>query len=187
MDLTALKPVEPAATTPAGERVLTAASHLFYRRGIHAVGVDLIAETAGVTKRTLYQRFGSKEALAVAYLQARAARWQRMLLEALDQPSSGADGIRMVFEAAARWARDNPRGCAFVNAWGEIGGSDHPAVGVIAAEKTWMRTLFTILTGDADTARAVHLLYEGAHVSATTLGEADAYDEAGRVAMTLVR
>lgn len=186
MDLTALAPDRVASTTPAGERVLDAAADLFYRCGIHAVGVDLIAETAGVTKRTLYQRFGSKESLVVAYLQARAVRWQTMLLDALGGTPSGADAVRTVFAAAERWARDNPRGCAFVNAWGELGGSPHPAVSVIGAEKAWMRELFTTVIGDPATARSVHLLYEGAHVAATTLGDAGAYDDACRAAVALV-
>lgn len=46
--------------TPAARRVLDTAARLFYDRGIHAVGVDLIAAEAGVTKKTLYDRFGSR-------------------------------------------------------------------------------------------------------------------------------
>ncbi|MGH3368001.1 MAG: helix-turn-helix domain-containing protein, partial [Nocardioidaceae bacterium] len=61
--------------TPAGERLVEAASELFYRRGIRAVGVDLIAEVAGTTKKTLYDRFGSKDGLVVLYLQRRQHRW----------------------------------------------------------------------------------------------------------------
>ena len=62
---TPLRPVlQPLpALTEAGTRLLEAASELFYDRGVRAVGVDLIAETAGTTKKTLYDRFGSKDAL----------------------------------------------------------------------------------------------------------------------------
>ena len=59
------------ALTPAGERLLEAASELFYSRGIRAVGVDLIADVAGTTKETLYDRFGSKDGLVVLYLRRR--------------------------------------------------------------------------------------------------------------------
>src|SRR4051794_29516551 len=62
--------------TEAGARLLDAASDLFYRRGVRAVGVDLIAETAGTTKKTLYDRFGSKDALVALYLLRRAHRWR---------------------------------------------------------------------------------------------------------------
>src|SRR4051812_43582457 len=69
--------------TEAGTRLLDAASDLFYRRGVRAVGVDLIAETAGTTKKTLYDRFGSKDALVALYLLRRAHRWRGHLLAPL--------------------------------------------------------------------------------------------------------
>ncbi len=62
--------------TPGARRVLEAAERLFYEHGIHAVGVDLIAAEAGVTKKTLYDRFGSKEQIVVEYLAGRDERWR---------------------------------------------------------------------------------------------------------------
>ena len=51
-----------------------------------------------------------------------------------------AVAVRTVFATAAAWARDNPRGCAFVNAWAEISASpEHQALAVIREEKRWMR------------------------------------------------
>src|SRR5690625_6777832 len=57
--------------TPAARAILDAAGDLFYDRGINAVGVDTVAAAAGTTKKTLYDQFGSKAALAVAYLSER--------------------------------------------------------------------------------------------------------------------
>src|SRR5256714_10758350 len=56
--------------TPASpaERVLAAADKLFYSQGIRAVGVDAVAAEAGVSKRTLYNYYPSKDALIAAYL-----------------------------------------------------------------------------------------------------------------------
>src|ERR1044072_3402306 len=71
--------------TPAARRVLDAAAELFYGQGINAVGVDLIARHAGVTKKTLYERFGSKEALVAAYLRERDERWRAWLTAEVDQ------------------------------------------------------------------------------------------------------
>ena len=70
--------------TPGARRILDVASALFYERGIHAVGVDTIAAESGVTKRTLYDRFGSKDALVVAYLAERDRRWRERVVAALD-------------------------------------------------------------------------------------------------------
>ena len=52
------------------ERILEAASRLMRERGIASVGVDALAEAAGMTHGSLYSQFGSKERLveeAVAY------------------------------------------------------------------------------------------------------------------------
>ncbi|GAA4552521.1 helix-turn-helix domain-containing protein [Pseudonocardia xishanensis] len=160
-------------STPAGERLLTAASTLFYRRGIRAVGVDLIAETAGTTKKTLYDRFGSKDALVALYLERRAAFWQGFLRERMAGRPPAA-----VFDVLAEWLADQDRGCAFVNAYAEIGGTDHPAEPVIRAEKEWMRAYLVELVRaaglPAELGIDLHLLYEGASVMATAGGVPDA-------------
>ena len=54
------------------ERLLKAASKLFYDEGIHTVGIDRVIEKAGVAKASLYSAFGSKEGLVRAYLGERA-------------------------------------------------------------------------------------------------------------------
>src|SRR3984957_21205804 len=61
----AVKPATeaPNTTMPPRERILATARDLFYRQGIHAVGVDAIAEAAGTNKMTLYRHFGSKDVL----------------------------------------------------------------------------------------------------------------------------
>lgn len=182
---------EPAVT-PAGGRLLDSASALFYERGIHAVGVDLIAEQAGTTKKTLYDRFGSKDALVAAYLQRRTARWQTFVLDRLNRCPPGADRVPAVFDALAEWHADNDRGCAFVNAYAEVGGTDHPAVPVIRADKHWMRALFRHHAAEAGVrdpdgvGDVLHLLYEGALVAATVGGQDDAIGTARAAASALV-
>ena len=57
-----------SSSANAQERILSAAGSLFYREGIHATGVERIAEEAGVSKRTMYQLFGSKTRLVEEYL-----------------------------------------------------------------------------------------------------------------------
>lgn len=53
----------------AREKLLVAASTLFFQRGFHAVGVDTIVEQSGVTKMTMYKHFPSKDHLIVAILE----------------------------------------------------------------------------------------------------------------------
>ncbi len=53
-----------AGPSPTRERIVAAATKLFYDEGIRSVGVDAVAAKAGVTKRTLYYIFRSKDDLA---------------------------------------------------------------------------------------------------------------------------
>lgn len=172
--MVAAVPVLPELT-PAARRVLDAASVLFYERGIHAVGVDTIAESAGVTKKTLYDRFGSKEHLVVTYLQARDARWREHVAAHLEQhPDPGIDRVLAIFDAAISWSDENsPKGCSAINARAEIGdGHDgHPVFPEVARQKTWLLETFAELCREARiadpdrTSRLLMLLYEGAIVT----------------------
>ncbi|WP_438305905.1 TetR/AcrR family transcriptional regulator [Streptomyces sp. HUAS TT11] len=159
--------------TPAARRVLEAAERLFYERGIHAVGVDLIAAEAGVTKKTLYDRFGSKDQLVVEYLAYRDERWRDFLATRLEAAgTTPRDRILCVFESSRAWAQEHSsKGCSMVNAHAEISSSSHPAHPVIAGQKQWMLHLFADLTSKAVTtdseqlARTLMLLHEGALVA----------------------
>nr|WP_155073549.1 helix-turn-helix domain-containing protein [Streptomyces taklimakanensis] len=126
---------------------MEAAERLFYGRGIHAVGVDLIAVEAGVAKKTIYDRFGSKEQIVVEYLAARDERWRAFLADFLDAaPGEPVARCLAVFEASRAWAEENgSKGCGMVNAHAEISDPSHPAHAVITGQKRWMLGLFTDL------------------------------------------
>lgn len=103
--LTTTFPLDCAETlTPAEEKILATATRLFYQEGIHSIGVDRIAVEAGVTKKTLYDRSGSKEQLVLAYLRRREDQW-RKALEAglLRNPNPGPERVLTVFDAAGQW------------------------------------------------------------------------------------
>ena len=183
---------EPPVLTDAGERIAVAASELFYAHGVRAVGVESIAEAAGTTKKTLYDRFGSKDALVALWLVRRARAWQAFLADELDHHRPGPRKVLAVFDAVDRWMAGSQRGCAFVNAYAEVGGTDHPAVPVIRAEKAWMRRHFTELVAEAGVeqpgrvGRTVHLLYEGALVTSTAGDDPHAVRDARAAASHLL-
>ncbi|GAA4332015.1 TetR/AcrR family transcriptional regulator [Streptomyces venetus] len=169
-------PAEPPrriTMTPAARRALAAADRLFYERGIHAVGVDLIAAEAGVTKKTLYDRFGSKEQIVVEYLADRDERWRAFLGERLDAADPDPrERVLTVFDASRAWAAESsPKGCGMVNAHAEISDPAHPAHPIITGQKRWMLDLFTGLAAEiapegAETlARTLMLVHEGALVA----------------------
>jgi AcrR family transcriptional regulator len=111
-------------------QIIAAADELFYSRGFSSVGVEHIAAKAGITKKTLYYHFRSKDELIAAYLQAR----DRPSLERFQQwaGTSGPMVERMVrmFERLGRAIKSPAwKGCGFTRAVGELADSpDHPAV-----------------------------------------------------------
>ena len=179
--------------TPGAERLLAAASDLFYREGIHAVGVDTIAAAAGVTKKTLYDRFGSKEALAVAYLRGRDARWREYLDQELALvPHGSVERILAVFDLSARWAlTTSDKGCSAINARAETSDVTHPVAAEAMRQKKWMRDVFADLCRDAAVADAdrvadiLMLLYEGGLVTVGMGTFADPF-AAGREAAAVI-
>lgn len=137
--------------TPAALRILDKASQLFYWKGIHSIGVETIANEAGVTKKTLYDRFGSKDQLIVAYLKERDYQWRGHLYKHLDsvQDQEPLAKILSIFDALESWLADkNQRGCAFINAFAELTEESHPGRVVILEEKKWLKQLFTSFLED---------------------------------------
>ncbi|MCM2579308.1 TetR/AcrR family transcriptional regulator [Streptomyces meridianus] len=166
-------PVQRIAMTPGALRIREAAARLFYERGIHAVGVDLIAAEAGVTKKTLYDRFGSKDQVVVEYLAERDERWRDFLARRLAEAEPGpVHQVTAVFDASKAWmGESSPKGCSMVNAHAEISDPSHPAHAVITGQKAWMLGLFTDLareitpTAATQLGRSLTLLHEGALVA----------------------
>ncbi|NIH78636.1 TetR/AcrR family transcriptional regulator [Amycolatopsis viridis] len=179
--------------TPAAERILTVAEELFYANGIHAIGVDTIAAEAGVTKKTLYDRFGSKAELVALYLRRRDERWRDWVHGYADPRAAPQRRILRVFDALADWmSMANRRGCAFVNAHAELPAADHPAQQVIAASKEWLLDYLRQLAAEAGArnparlAEALLILIEGATVVASLDVLPTAVAAAKRVAKSLV-
>ena len=125
---------------------------------------------------------GSKDALVALYLRRRARTWQTFLTDHM----RGDGSVPAVFDALDAWLAHQDRGCAFVNAYAEIGGTDHPGVAVIRAEKEWMGELFATLVGDERLGAQLHLLYEGANVMITAGGRPDALVRAREAAEALL-
>ncbi|MEV0087574.1 MULTISPECIES: TetR/AcrR family transcriptional regulator [Saccharopolyspora] len=179
--------------TPGAKRILDVAAELFYSRGINAVGVDTIAAESGVTKRTLYDRFGSKDGLLVTYLKARDRRWRELVEARLDAEADPVRRALVPFDVLPEWLPQSSRGCSFVNAFAELPEPDHPGRQLIVAEKQWLRDLFRDLLAEAgaknpeDLAVQLLSLHEGAIVSYSIAGESSAASITRAAAEALVR
>ncbi|WP_293703762.1 MULTISPECIES: TetR/AcrR family transcriptional regulator [unclassified Sphingopyxis] len=173
------------------DAILVAAERLFSRNGFGLTGVDALAAAAGVTKRTLYKQFGSKEGLFAEWLRARDLRTRRSLLAAIDARAA-APGDRMLalFDILAQLA-GNPgfHGCPFSRALLEFGdAAAHEASRqVAAAHKAELARWFTAelaAAGVADppaAAEELALLYEGVLQRIAATRSADAAHAARRI------
>lgn len=153
-------------------RLLAAASELFYAEGIHSVGIDRIIERANVAKASLYNLFGSKEALVLAYLLSRHNDTTRRLEAAVARHRDPRKRLRAVFDTQGEiFAEPGFRGCAFVTATAE---GDHGSVIDKAADdyRAWILALFTDLAAQAGAvhparlARQLQVVYDGAGIAA---------------------
>lgn len=178
-----------SAALPMKDRILEAADRLFYAQGIQAVGVDAVAAEAGISKRTLYNHYPSKDGLIAAYLERRTGL-------AIPFEGTPLEQVLGLFDGLARWfASKRFRGCAFVNAVSELGRDRrHPAVEVAAAHKArrlaHLQAQLTVL-GVADAAalaQQLMLLFEGAvAVSLVRGGDPAAAHSARDAAIVLLR
>jgi len=161
--------------------ILSAAQRLFYEQGIRAVSVDAVAEAAGVTKRTLYYHFKSKDDLVAAYLEARDVTTLNALRSTPNQrgPHPG-DRILSVFDFLESWfSSPGFHGCPFNNAVAEQGVTEAVAA-IVRRHKATVRAWFTELAqaGGAKHADAVGaqllVLLDGALNGAAVFANADA-------------
>ena len=177
------------------ERILSAASELFYRHGIRAVGVDAVAEAAETNKMTLYRHFSSKDELVAEYLQRLAekakASWDRLEANYPGEPS--AQLRAWLKDMAAHVASADERGCALANAAVELPEKDHPARRVIEAFKTAQRERLVQLCAAASLAEPemladeLFLLLEGARVTAQSMGRKGLDDRLVRMGEAMIR
>src|ERR1700728_4913124 len=92
-------PKREASGPPARERLLAAADELFYREGVHTVGIDRVIAHAGVAKASLYSNFGSKEELVRAYLESRHASTSERITRALTRFRTPRERLLGVLDA----------------------------------------------------------------------------------------
>jgi AcrR family transcriptional regulator len=163
---------EEAAKRSPRDRLLEAASELFYAEGVQSVGINRVIEHAGVAKDSLYRTFGSKEALVCAYLDARHGETLARLHSAVAAAADPIEGLLAVFDAQARLFRaPDFRGCAFAAAAAEA-----PAGGKIdAAADSYRHDIHELFSELAEAAGAadpallasqLQMIYDGGGLAA---------------------
>lgn len=156
------------------EHLIDTAIELFCEHGYHATGIDRILETAGVSKKTMYVHFRSKEELIYAALRQYDGVFRNNFMKAVeDSGNTPQKRLLAIFDIAGSWFEENNFfGCMFINAVGEYAEKDSPVREISRQFKQLMWSYVADLAkeGGADNhkelADEICLLLEGAIVTA---------------------
>lgn len=176
------------------QQLVNTAIELFNAHGFHGVGIDWIAKQAGVTKKTMYRHFHSKDELILAALRHHDGLFRNEFMNGVknsyDTPYEQLLGI---FDVAHAWFSDNKfYGCMFINAIGEYSETNTPIRNVCKEFKSQMRQFIVHLADQAGVkdphslANTLAILLEGSIVTAQVSENPDAAIEAKKAAKVLV-
>lgn len=165
---------ETAGEASARERLIEAASDLFCRYGINAVGVDAVVAEAATAKATLYKTFGSKDRLVEAVLEREGAAWRDWFVgELLKGEAEPVSRLRRIFPLLESWfAGERFYGCPFINAVGENDKKDDRFRRIALAHKKVVLDVIERLAREAgagdphNVAHQLGVLIDGAIVAA---------------------
>jgi AcrR family transcriptional regulator len=168
--------------TGTAEKVLTAASKLFYANGVRAVGMEWIVAESGVAKTTLYRHFQTKDALVAAFLEREDHEfWQQWEGAIAGVSANPRAELMSLFEwIGKRVSRDGYRGCPQINVAAEFADPKHPARKIRNNHKTAMLERLRDIVNRIgvarpdDTAIQLALLIDGAFTSDGRLSKAGA-------------
>lgn len=183
---------ETAVKASQRERLLTAAIDLFYREGV-GVGAIALCKTAGISKKSMYELFDSKDDLIAAALERRVHADAAFLLPPPGFSSSPRARLLHVFRQLENFALSaDYRGCAYLAAQVELKDSNHPASIVAARVKAQHLEGFFRTEAERGNAadpdfltRQLAVLYDGASTRAG-IGADDLHGLAVATAETLI-
>ncbi|QNA91539.1 MULTISPECIES: TetR/AcrR family transcriptional regulator [unclassified Microbacterium] len=176
----------------ARERILSAAEELYYRKGYAAVGMDELRSAAGVSLRRLYALFPAKSDIVAAVLARKHVEWESGLAGAVtDAGDDPRTRLLAVYGYLEDWfCADDFRGCAFINAFGELGGTNPEVAGIVRAHKAsfqeYMAGLVAATGAPAALAAQLSILAEGAQSTAAISADPAVAVQARQAAEVLI-
>ncbi len=184
-----------SAEISARARLIDAATRLFCRFGINAVGVDAVVAEAGTAKASLYKNFGSKEGLVEAVLTHEGACWRDWFLDRLsDGDAPPEQRLARIFPILKEWfAKESFFGCPFINAIGEHDKADDRLRQLTISHKLVVLEAIEDLAREAQApdpallAHQIGLLMDGAIVAAMVTKDPGTADLAQAAALQLIR
>lgn len=169
------------------ESIIAAASAVFEKSGFRGVGVDAVLAPSGVSTRTLYKHFGSREGLVLAVLAQRHRQFMERLVG-----NNPADPVADLFDQLQLWLDEHgARGCMLLRARSEYAGASEAIVALVREQKKEFedeiaRRIVLSLGGEnRSLAVQIWLLFEGA-TAAASVSERSVVADAKQAANVLV-
>jgi len=180
-------------TTDTRDKILATAEQLIYQHGIHATGMDLLVKTSGVSRKSIYRYFATKDEVAAAALNARDVRWMAWFSSESDKAETPKARILKMFDVLTGWFESEGfRGCAFINTAGETGDAEDPIrlIAKLHKQKLLDYTLSLCeqlpIEHPETLARQLLILMDGAITLARVMGDLKAADSAKDIAQLLL-
>ncbi|MCE9625420.1 MAG: TetR/AcrR family transcriptional regulator [Deltaproteobacteria bacterium] len=176
------------------DQIVDVALDLFYQGGFNATGVDKIALEAGVTKKTLYAHFKSKDELILAVLRRRDEIFRNQFMRNVERLGKNPrQRLEAIFDTLDEWFNGKKFcGCMFINASAEFSDQGNPCHLVCAEHKRLMQEYFRDLAEKAGAqdpdslSEELMFLAEGATVQAHVCGDKRAGQKAKRMARLFI-
>ncbi|MGO3886329.1 MAG: TetR/AcrR family transcriptional regulator [Mycetocola sp.] len=181
---------EKSTDTPR-DRIVAAADRLYYARGFSAVGMDELRTEAGVSLRRLYELFPSKDSIILAVLAHRHTMWEDGVRAAVDAADGPQERLLAIYDYLAEWfCADDFRGCGFINAFGELGGTRPAVADAVREHKAGFQAQLAQLAADAGApdglSAQLAMLAEGAQTTAAISHDPGVAAQARAAAVTLI-
>ncbi len=126
----------PADDEAARKFIVATAAPLFYARGFTAVGMDELRAATGIPLKRLYRLFPSKDAILQQVLRLWQIEWEAKLDAVVETTQDPRQRLLAVFDFLAIWfSSEGFRGCAFINSFGELGGTSAHISGAVREQK----------------------------------------------------
>jgi AcrR family transcriptional regulator len=188
-----MPPMTITTANPTVEHLLAVTESLIYKGGISATGMDLIVTTSGVSRKTIYKHFGSKDGLIAEALRRRDERWMSWFIDNTLAIPTPRERLLNMFTLLGEWFQmPGFRGCAFINAAGEIGDPADPIRQVARDHKLKLLHFVEQLVREykrensRELAEQLLILIDGAITLALVMGDTHAASRAQQIARTLL-
>jgi AcrR family transcriptional regulator len=176
------------------EILLETANRLFFRDGINCTGISRLVTEAGVARKTLYERFGSKENLLKAVLERDGREWMAWFTRRVDAlPGNPQERLLGIFDVLQEWfSQEEFYGCSFINTVAEQNKIDSPFRQMALQHRSAIKNILEQL---ADTmglrdpgvlADQLNLLIDGATVTAMLTRSPESARQAKEIAERLI-